>query len=352
MNSRLAAAVTTMLALVGGFALWGQETRAHTSPAADVARAAQAFLAALPPDLRGLASRPLDDAERTAWHFVPGRYPGVELGALDGPQTAAAHALLGALLSARGHEKVAAIVRLEDVLRRLETAQGLDSSHRDPGRYSLLVFGTPAADGTFAVRFQGHHVSLHVAVHDGQLAGHSPRFLGSNPHEVAGQGSARPRVLGAEEDLARALLLLLDEAQLQQAWIDRAAPADILLGPGVAPAALGARRGVPWRALTEVQRGVLWRLLEEHAQVLRPEWAQQELARIRAQGLDDLSFAWAGGRERGEGHYYRIHGVHFAIEYDCTQNGANHVHVVWRDFERDFGGDPLRAHIEAQHGKR
>jgi hypothetical protein len=352
MNPRLAAAVTMLLALVGGFALWEREIKAHASPAAEVARAAQAFLAALPPDLQQLAIRPLADAERTAWHFVPGRYPGIELGALDGPQTAAAHRLLGALLSSRGHEKVTAIVRLEDVLRRLETAQGRDASHRDPARYSLIVFGTPAADGTFAVRFQGHHVSLHIAVHDGQLAGHSPRFLGSNPHEVASQGAGRVRVLSAEEDLARALLLLLDEAQLQQAWIAKEAPADILLGPGVAPSALGARRGVPWRALTDVQRGVLWRLLEEHAQVLRPEWAEAELARIGAQGLDELSFAWAGGRERGQGHYYRIHGVHFAIEYDCTQNDANHVHVVWRDFERDFGGDPLQRHIETQHGKR
>ncbi|MEO6593906.1 MAG: DUF3500 domain-containing protein, partial [Planctomycetota bacterium] len=104
--------------------------------------------------------------------------------------------------------------------------------------------------------------------------------------------------------------------------------------------------------MTETQRGVLWRLIEEYAHVHRAEFAAAELLRIRSRNLDELSFAWAGGRERGQGHYYRIHGVHFAIEYDNTQNDANHVHTVWRDFERDFGGDALRAHLEEQHGRK
>jgi hypothetical protein len=97
---------------------------------------------------------------------------------------------------------------------------------------------------------------------------------------------------------------------------------------------------------------VLWRLVEEYARVLRGELAEAELARIKGDHLDELSFAWAGGFERGQGHYYRIHGVHFAIEYDNTQNNANHVHTVWRDFEHDFGGDALRAHLEQEHGRK
>jgi hypothetical protein len=28
-------------------------------------------------------------------------------------------------------------------------------------------------------------------------------------------------------------------------------------------------------------------------------------------------------------------------------HNANHIHSVWRDLERDFGGDLLRAHYEA-----
>ena len=45
-------------------------------------------------------------------------------------------------------------------------------------------------------------------------------------------------------------------------------------------------------------------------------------------------------------HYYRIHGPTVLIEYDNTQNDANHIHTVYRDLERDFGGDALRAHYQ------
>jgi hypothetical protein len=38
------------------------------------------------------------------------------------------------------------------------------------------------------------------------------------------------------------------------------------------------------------------------------------------------------------------------IEYDNTQDGANHIHTVWRDLERDFGGDALREHVRREHG--
>jgi len=34
------------------------------------------------------------------------------------------------------------------------------------------------------------------------------------------------------------------------------------------------------------------------------------------------------------------------IEYDNTQNDANHVHSVWRDLENDFGGDARARHYE------
>ncbi|HEX5050673.1 MAG TPA: DUF3500 domain-containing protein [Planctomycetota bacterium] len=350
MNTPISAGITVLLAAVGGLALWQQEPSGRDAATAAVAGAAQAFLDALPAELRGRAQPPMDDKERTAWNFVPGRYAGVELGALDPAQKGRAEAVLRAMLSVRGYEKTAAIMQLENVLHDLESAAGRDASHRDPGRYSLIVWGDPKPLGTYTVRFQGHHVSLQVAVLKGQLVGHTPQFLGSNPHDVAGPAATRHRVLGAEEDLARAFLLLLDDAQLAKAIIATDAPRDVLLGPGKPPSALGERRGLPWSLMSETQRGVLWRLIEEFAHVQRAEFAAADLADIRSHGLDELSFAWAGGRERGQGHYYRIHGVHFAIEYDCTQDDANHVHTVWRDFDHDFGGDALRQHLEEQHG--
>ncbi|MCA8974802.1 MAG: DUF3500 domain-containing protein [Planctomycetes bacterium] len=351
MHAPLAFSITGLMACAGGLALWPDRPPPPAREVEQVAVAVRAFLDALAPEQLAKAQRGLDDAERTSWHFVPGRYAGIELGALDARQRDHVHDVLSSFLSVAGHGKARAIMALENVLHELESSPGHDAAHRDPDRYAMLVLGEPAAAGSFVVRFQGHHISLQLVVHDGKVAGHTPQFLGTNPHELRDGKQHGHRVLGAEEDLARALLLLLDDEQLAKAVIDDEAPKDVLLGPGQPPSALGARRGLPWRQMDATQRGVLWRLIEEYARIWRGEFAAAELLRIREHGLDELSFAWAGGRERGQGHYYRIHGAHFAIEYDNTQNGANHVHTVWRDFEQDHGGDPLRRHLDEQHGK-
>jgi hypothetical protein len=317
---------------------------------AAMAAAAGAFLEQLPAELRAKAAFALTDAEHRRWGFVPAAYPGVQLGELDGEQEEAAHALLRAGLSARGYDKAIAIVQLEDVLRELESRPDRVATHRDRGRYAVAVFGEPSASGTWSWRVQGHHVSLRFFVVQGRFAGCTPAFLGSNPHELRTGPARGKRVLGAEEDLARALLLLCDDAQRRAAVIDERAPADILLGPGRAADSLGAPVGLSWAAMSEGQRAVLWRLIGEFAHNLRAEFAERELLRIEAAGPDAIHFAWCGGVERGEGHYYRIHGPQFVIEYDNTQDGANHVHTVWRDLERDFGGDVLRQHLEQEHG--
>ena len=56
-----------------------------------------------------------------------------------------------------------------------------------------------------------------------------------------------------------------------------------------------------------------------------------------------------GGLSKGQGHYYRIQGPSFLIEYDNTQNGANHIHAVWRDLANDWGEDVLAAHYRGAH---
>jgi hypothetical protein len=66
--------------------------------------------------------------------------------------------------------------------------------------------------------------------------------------------------------------------------------------------------------------------------------------KIEAAGFDDVTFAWAGPDTPGQGHYYTIRGKQFLIEYDNTQNGANHIHSVFRDYENDWGEDVLAAH--------
>jgi hypothetical protein len=73
------------------------------------------------------------------------------------------------------------------------------------------------------------------------------------------------------------------------------------------------------------------------------------MARLKQAGLERIGFAWAGGAVRGDKHYYRVQGPTFLIEFDNTQDDANHIHSVWRDFSGDFGRDVLREHVNADH---
>jgi hypothetical protein len=69
---------------------------------------------------------------------------------------------------------------------------------------------------------------------------------------------------------------------------------------------------------------------------------------IRKAG-NNVWFAWSGGIHAGDPHYYRIQTSSFLIEFDDTQDKANHIHSVWRDFEGDFGMDLLAQHYQASH---
>ena len=96
---------------------------------------------------------------------------------------------------------------------------------------------------------------------------------------------------------------------------------------------------------------MLLSLIDLYARRLRTEMAEQDLRKLMDAGVEKVRFAWAGGLERGQPHYYRILGPTFLIEYDNTQNNANHIHTVWRDLSNDFGEDVLKKHYDqSPHG--
>ncbi len=154
------------------------------------------------------------------------------------------------------------------------------------------------------------------------------------------------RALAAEEDLARALVKSLDDGQRGTAVLSDTAPREILTG-AEREASIQEDRGLAYADMNEDQQGLLLSLIREYADAQPAELAEERLAKIRAAGLDAVKFAWMGGLEQGQGHYYRIQGPTFLIEYDNTQNNANHIHTVWRDFDGDFGRDILKEHYEA-----
>jgi hypothetical protein len=105
--------------------------------------------------------------------------------------------------------------------------------------------------------------------------------------------------------------------------------------------------GLPMSAMTPPQKRILERLLDVYLARMVPEIARKRLDALQQAGMEGITFGWAGGLEAGGPHYYRLQGPTFLIEYDNTQNNANHIHSVWRDFGNDFGRDLLREHYKA-----
>ena len=322
-----------------------------------MADAATRLLGSLTAEQRQQASFAFAADERTHWHFIPTEmFPrkGLLVRSMTPPQRALAHELLKAGLSQRGYLTASSIMDLETVLKALEIAERAAAPQpprgqvleRDPEKYFFSIFGTPSAKDTWGWRVEGHHVSLHFTVVNGTMVASSPSFFGSNPAEVREGPKKGLRILGAEEDAARALLQSLDPAQRAKAIFDAKAPGDMVTMANVDITPLSPT-GLPAEAMTAAQRDLLMKLIDVYTGKMAADIADDRLARVRKAGVEKVAFAWAGDIERGKKHYYRVQGPTFLVEYDNTQNDGNHIHSVWRDFNGDFGRDLLREHLKS-----
>jgi len=317
-------------------------SRLHTP--AIMAETAKAFLASLDPEQRARATFQFQDEERFDWHFIPKERKGLPFKEMSAEQKHLAHALLSAGLSQRGYIKAVSIMSLEDVLRILENGKG---PVRDPERYFFSIFGDPSETGTWGYRVEGHHISQNFTIVNGKVQD-APSFFGANPAEVREGPRKGLRVLGREEDLGRAFIQSLTAEQKKTAIVSADAPGEILTGASRKAALTGQPSGIAASKLTAQQRELLQNLLDEYCNNVPEQVAQVREEQIKKAG-GNLYFAWAGGEQVGEPHYYRIQSPAFLIEYDDTQNGANHIHTVWRDIDGDFGVDLLKEHYQASH---
>ena len=313
-----------------------------------MAGAANTFLSSLTAVQKQKAQFAFDSTEWTHWHFIPNEMfarNGLTLKEMSAPQREAAHALLRTGLSQHGYVTATTIMNLENILRALEGGRQFP---RDPEQYYFSVFGAPSAGGTWGWRVEGHHVSLHFAIVNGGLTVSAPTFFGSNPAEVREGDRKGLRVLGFEEDPARALLNALRPDQRAKAVLSNDAPTDILTMTRL-PVEPLAPAGIASSEMDASQRDMLMAVVNAYVSVMTPDVAALRTANLRKAGIEKIAFAWAGGAERGRKHYYRVQGPTFLIEFDNTQDDGNHVHSVWRDFAGDFGRDLLREHLQHDH---
>jgi Protein of unknown function (DUF3500) len=323
------------------------------APASEIARAARAWLDQLDPGQQARAIFPFETDERFVWAYTPGDRNGLPIASMSVAQREAAMATLDAALSARGAREVRAIIALEPVLGAIEREAGwLDAPRRDADLYWFSVFGDPGGPGPWAWRVGGHHVAIELTMADGEVVSAAPSFLGANPATIPSGPRAGQRTIDGEETLAKTLLASLSVQQRAIAVVDPVAPPDIRSGNGRRAELRGVPIGIPYEDLDTAQREALERLIRHFLDRARSDIAEAEWALIRSSGLPPVTFAWAGSEAPGRGHYYAIHGPAFLIEYDNTQDGANHIHSVWRDLTNDWGEDRLAAHYRAAHGER
>ena len=321
-----------------------ERTQARASRAT-MASLAQALLASLTPDQRRTMQWPFATDERANWHYVPRERAGVPVQAMAAPAKAAVHDLLRHALSEIGYRKASGIMALEEPLGLIENRQ---SHYRHPENYSVTIFGEPGRL-PWGWRIEGHHLSLNFAAVSEELVAVTPVFFGSNPAKVPdGYPMAGHRVLGRETDLSYQLIRSLDADARARATIAESSLGNIVTIPGREDW-LRERQGLPLSAMPEGLRELAIQLIADFTHSLRHDLAEGELGRIRAAGVDDIHFAWGGPLEAGSPNYWRLHGPVSVIEYDNTQNDANHIHSVWHDLERNFGRDPLREHYESGH---
>jgi hypothetical protein len=305
---------------------------------------ANRFLAALDDNQRGKASFPFDADERMNWHFIPKERKGLPLREMTPYQKHLASALLAAGLSQTGYIKAVTIMSLEDVLKVMENDSG---ERRNPEKYYFSLFGTPSDSGTWGYRVEGHHLSQNYTVANGDVID-GPSFFGCNPAEIR-QGSRKGlRTLAREDDLGIELIHLLDEQQQKVAIVEPTAYKDILTAANRKAALTGQPSGLFAANMNAKQFDALMALMEEYARNVPDELAERRMAQI-TKAARNIYFAWSGGINSSDPRYYRVQTPSFLIEFDDTQDNANHIHSVWRDFSGDFGEDLLQQHYSASH---
>jgi Protein of unknown function (DUF3500) len=317
-----------------------------------MASAAMDFLASLNEQQRHVASLPFGDDRRYVWDYRPIESTprnGLRLINMSSDQQRNALALLDIGLSTSGADTVRKIMELEVPLLIQEKIEGRVTPFvRHPEQYAVCIFGDPSGRLPWAWHIGGHHVGLHFTVIDGDRLASLPLFFGANPAEVRHGPTAGQRTLPREEDLARALVRGLPSDQKRVAVVSQTAFPDILTDCYRVANAYAPPRGLAWSAMSADTRDQLSRLVRHYVERTNEELSAPYWRKVSSE-FDAVTFAWAGSEEPGQGHYYAIKAPSWLIEYDNTQNGANHIHSVLRDISGDWGDDLIAMHYAESH---
>lgn len=303
----------------------------------------QNFLKSLDKEQIEKVQMPFNDLSRQVWHFLPGKmWPraGIKINELNKKQKERAFTLLKDHLSESGFKKIMGIIDLENVLYEM----GQDREFRDPEKYFIAIYGDPSVDKLWAWSFEGHHVSLNFTI-AGKEVSMTPRFMGANPAVIPSGSRKGQRTLAKEDDMGLELINSMDSSQREKAIFSTQPYIEIVTSNATEVGRLN-EVGIRMGELKKEQQAHLKNLIMEYLSNMPAKLAAKRLKQIENEEFKKICFGWAGATSIGQGHYYRIQGKTFLIEFDNTIGNANHIHTVWRDFDGDFGRDLIKEHYE------
>ena len=320
----------------------------HAAAVSQMTEACSNFLNSLNSDQKAKTVYSYLDGERIFWYYPPLNRHGLPLREMDAKQRQLAYAVMASGLTDKSYEQAKLIIEHEDILGPLEVEQDKVTFLRDTERYYFTIFGEPGGSDPWGWRVEGHHVCLNYSIWNDKVIAVTPFFFGANPAEVRKGPKNGLRILGDREDLAFELMESLDAGQQSKAIIYDEAPLDILTYNS-SKVSLPREEGLPASRMSGTQQEMLMALVTLYVSQVRSDVAQERLDAFKTDGIDGIHLAWAGPVDKSKAHYYRLHGGDFLVEFDNRQDGANHIHSVYRDVENDFASDVLRQHLLLYH---
>jgi hypothetical protein len=319
----------------------------------DSIASAKSFLTTLDDQQLRLVVIPFDTEKRVDWHFIPmDARKGLPLRDMTQPQRNAALAILQQVLSPTGYQRTLDIFAYEAILLELEGPAA--AKRRDYTKYHFTFFGEPSDQGQWGLSIEGHHLSLNYTFEAGKLVDSTPQFFGVNPANLKKsftipditqankqrQFAGGARLLSAEEDSAFDLLKSFRPDQLDKVVYTTECPDDIQWA-GLAQPQSGSQVGMQAKDMTRDQLQLLQGVLNSFNANMSRDVIDQRSNLIKESGIDQIYFGWAGAKDIGGQHYYRIQGPTFIAEFcnfqkDPQGNIANHIHAIWRDMTGDF----------------
>jgi hypothetical protein len=314
------------------------------APTSRAVAAARAFLGALDAKQREKGLYEFGSAKKPNWSNLPVTFVprnGVRLGDLTRGQRTKAMAVVAAVLSQGGYQKVVNIMDADQKLTEGRGGGGRGGRGRPmfgTDQYYLAIFGKPSATEPWMVQFGGHHLGLNVTV-IGKHFVLTPTHTGTQP-ALFKRNNKEVRPLGLENDTGFKLVNALDRNQRAQAVIADRPQRDLLLGPGRDGRKVPAPEGIKGSALTRDQQAMLLDVIGAWVLIVEPDTAAARMAEIK-RNVGETYFAWKGPTAQGSAAYFRVQGPTVWIEY-APQGGTDHIHTVVRNPKDDYGAGLLK----------